>query len=180
MSRHPATARVALTPTMSDPTQATVELRLAEHPDDLQAVRDLFLDYQASLDVDLCFQGFQAELDGLPGPYAPPGGALLLALVDGAPAGCCALRPLPSADHPNACEMKRLFVRPAFRGFGLGRQLVDRILMLGQVAGYTTMLLDTLSDMEAARALYQESGFVEVAPYYHNPLPGAHYLKVDL
>jgi len=105
---------------------------------------------------------------------------LLLALVDGAPAGCVALRPMPNTDHLNACEMKRLFVRRAFRGFGLGRLLVDRIMSQGQLAGYTTMLLDTLSDMETARALYQEAGFVEVAPYYHNPLPGAHYLKADL
>ena len=165
---------------MPETPSAAIELRLAESPDDILAVRALFLDYQASLDVDLCFQGFQDELAKLPGDYAPPGGALLLALVDGAPAGCCALRPLPSADHPDACEMKRLFVRPAFRGFGLGRLLVDRILVLGQMGGYATMLLDTLSDMEAARALYQDSGFVEIAPYYHNPLQGAHYLKVDL
>jgi len=166
---------------MPDPTHsATIALRLAETPDDLQAVRDLFLDYQASLDVDLCFQGFAHEVDHLPGEYAGPAGALLLALVDGEPAGCCAMRPLHSSDHLNACEMKRLFVRTAFRGFGLGRQLVDRILMQAQVAGYDTMLLDTLSDMEAARALYQEAGFVEIAPYYHNPIPGAHYLKVDL
>lgn len=159
---------------------ATIELRLATAPVDLQAVRALFLDYRASLDVDLCFQGFAAEVERLPGEYAAPGGALVLALVDGAPAGCCALRPLHNSDHLNACEMKRLFVRPAFRGFGLGRLLVDRILSLAQVAGYATMLLDTLSDMEAARALYQEAGFVEIAPYYHNPIAGAHYLKVDL
>jgi putative acetyltransferase len=166
---------------MPDPsTTAAIELRLATTPDDLQAARALFLDYQASLDVDLCFQGFAAELEHLPGEYAPPGGALVLAFVDGAPAGCCALRALHSSDHLNACEMKRLFVRPAFRGFGLGRQLVDRILTQAQIAGYATMLLDTLSDMEAARALYQEVGFVEIAPYYHNPIAGAHYLKVDL
>jgi putative acetyltransferase len=165
---------------MPETPSAAIELRLAETPDDIQAVRELFLDYQASLDVDLCFQGFHQELQQLPGEYAPPAGALLLALVDGAPAGCCALRPLPNTDHPDACEMKRLFVRPAFRGFGLGRLLVDRLLVLGQMGGYATMLLDTLSDMEAARALYQETGFVEIAPYYHNPLPGAHYLKVSL
>jgi len=166
---------------MPDPSvAATIELRLAETPQDLQAVRALFLDYQASLHVDLCFQGFAQEVDSLPGEYAAPGGALLLALVDGNAAGCCAMRPLHNSDHLNACEMKRLFVRPAFRGFGLGRQLVDRILMQAQMSGYATMLLDTLSDMEAARALYQEAGFVEVAPYYHNPIAGAHYLKVEL
>ncbi len=165
---------------MTDTGAAAVSLRPAQFPDDLQTVRDLFLDYQAGLGIDLCFQGFEAELAELPGAYAPPAGALLLACVDGEPAGCCAMRPLFNTDHLNACEMKRLFVRPAFRGFGLGRLLVERVLSDGQLAGYTTMLLDTLSDMETARALYQEMGFVEVAPYYHNPIPGAHYLKVDL
>ena len=116
---------------MNDNGAAAISLRPAQFPDDLQTVRDLFLDYQAELGIDLCFQGFEAELAGLPGAYAPPAGSLLLAWVDGEP-------------------------------------------------GYTTMLLDTLSDMETARALYQEAGFVEVAPYYHNPIPGAHYLKVDL
>jgi putative acetyltransferase len=165
---------------MTDTGAVAVSLRPAQFPDDLQTVRDLFLDYQAGLGIDLCFQGFEAELAELPGAYAPPAGALLLACVDGEPAGCCAMRPLYNTDHLNACEMKRLFVRPAFRGFGLGRLLVERVLSDGQLAGYTTMLLDTLSDMETARALYQEMGFVEVAPYYHNPIPGAHYLKVDL
>lgn len=159
---------------------AVISLRPAQFPEDLQTVRDLFLDYQAGLGIDLSFQGFEAELIELPGAYSAPAGSLLLAFVDDEPAGCCAMRPLYNTDHLNACEMKRLFVRPAFRGFGLGRLLVDRVLSDGQLAGYTTMLLDTLSDMETARALYQEAGFVEVAPYYHNPIPGAHYLKVDL
>ena len=157
-----------------------IQLHPAHSAEDLQDIRELFVDYQADLGIDLCFQGFAAELAGLPGEYAQPGGALLLARVDGAPAGCCAFRPLPTTDHLNACEMKRLFVRRAFRGFGLGRQLVEHTMAQAHLAGYTTMLLDTLSDMEAARALYQEAGFVEVAPYYHNPLPGAHYLKVEL
>lgn len=165
---------------MNDTGAAVILLRPAQFPKDLTAVRELFLDYQAGLGIDLGFQGFEAELAGLPGAYAAPAGALLLACVDGEPAGCCAMRPLYNTDHLNACEMKRLFVRPAFRGFGLGRLLVERVLSDGQLSGYTTMLLDTLSDMETARALYQEVGFVEVAPYYHNPIPGAHYLKVDL
>lgn len=165
---------------MTDTGTAVISLRPAQFPDDLQTVRQLFLEYQAGLGIDLCFQGFEAELAELPGAYAPPAGTLLLACVDGEPAGCCAMRPLYNTDHLNACEMKRLFVRPAFRGFGLGRLLVERVLSDGQLSGYTTMLLDTLSDMETARALYQEMGFVEVAPYYHNPIPGAHYLKVDL
>ncbi|AOW11813.1 GCN5 family acetyltransferase [Hydrogenophaga crassostreae] len=161
-------------------SSAAIEMRLADTPADIEAVRALFLDYQASLDIDLCFQGFDEELANLPGDYTEPMGAIFLALVDGAPAGCCGLRSMVSSDHVNACEMKRLFVRPAFRGFGLGRQLVERIMMQAQIAGYATMLLDTLSEMETARALYQEAGFVEVAPYYHNPIPGAHYLLADL
>lgn len=165
---------------MTDTGTAAISVRPAQFPHDLQTVRRLFLEYQAGLGIDLCFQGFEAELAELPGVYAPPAGTLLLARIDGEPAGCCAMRPLYNTDHLNACEMKRLFVRPAFRGFGLGRLLVERVMSDGQLSGYTTMLLDTLSDMETARALYQEMGFVEVAPYYHNPIPGAHYLKVDL
>lgn len=149
-------------------------------PDDVEVVRQLFVDYQADLGIDLCFQGFAEELSGLPGDYASPQGALLIARVDDQPAGCVALRPLVHSDHLNACEMKRLFVRKAYRGFGLGRMLVDEVISLARAAGYSTMLLDTLSDMEAARALYQEAGFHEVAPYYHNPIAGAHYLRVDL
>lgn len=159
---------------------ARVTLRLARFPDDLDTVRSLFRDYQTDMGIDLCFQGFEAELAHLPGEYAQPAGSVLVACVDGEPAGCCAFRPLTNTDHLDACEMKRLFVRRAFRGFGLGRLLVDQVMSDARLAGYTTMLLDTLSDMETARALYQESGFVEVAPYYHNPIPGAHYLKVDL
>jgi len=165
---------------MTDEATSHLNLRRAQGALDLHMARSLFEDYQTDLGIDLCFQGFAEELDNLPGEYAEPSGALVLAFVDGAPAGCCALRPLINSDHLNACEMKRLFVRPAFRGFGLGRLLVDEVLSLGRLAGYSNMLLDTLSDMEAARALYQEAGFVEVAPYYHNPLAGAHYLKVEL
>lgn len=157
-----------------------LSLLQARTADELEAIRTLFLDYQAGLGIDLCFQGFEEELRSLPGDYAEPSGGLLLARVDGAAAGCCAFRPLANSDHLNACEMKRLFVRPAFRGLGLGRQLVDAVIVGAQQAGYTTMLLDTLTDMEAARALYQEVGFVETEPYYHNPLAGAHYLKLDL
>ena len=158
----------------------SIELREVSSAGDLAVARSLFEDYQASLDIDLCFQGFQAELDTLPGAYAGPLGTLVVAWVDGEAAGCCALRPLPTADHPNAAEMKRLFVRRAFRGFGLGRQLAERVMTHARLAGFHCVLLDTLNDMEAARALYEDMGFVEVAPYYHNPIPGAHYLKADL
>lgn len=165
---------------MTDPGTVAIDVRVALADSDLAAIRQLFIDYQSELGIDLCFQGFDEELATLPGIYAEPAGILLLATVDGAPAGCCAFRPLPNTDHLNACEMKRLFVRRAYRGFGLGRMLVDQTMARAQIAGYTTMLLDTLNDMEAARALYEEVGFTEVAPYYHNPLPGAHYLKADL
>lgn len=146
----------------------------------MEAVRDIFREYAATLSVDLCFQEFDAELASLPGDYAAPRGALLLARVGGAVAGCCALRPMDSSDYPNASEMKRLYVRKAFRGFGLGRQLAEAILDEARRAGYSSVLLDTLNDMEAARALYEDLGFADIPPCYHNPHAGAHYLKVDL
>ncbi len=149
-------------------------------PEDLAGLREIFADYAKSLSVDLYFQNFDAELAALPGDYSTPRGALLLAWVDGALAGCCAMRPLDAVDYIGACEMKRLYVRPAFRGLGLGRQLVEALLDIARQAGYACVLLDTLNDMEAARALYEDLNFVEVPPYYHNPIPGAHYLKVQL
>ncbi|WP_435531638.1 GNAT family N-acetyltransferase [Ramlibacter aurantiacus] len=149
-------------------------------PEDIQVARELISDYTQDLGIDIWFQDIDGELARLPGEYAPPRGALLLAQVDGTPAGCCALRPLDTSDYPNAAEMKRLYVRKAFRGFGLGRQLAERALDAAREAGYACVLLDTLSDMEAARALYEDLGFESIPPYYHNPIPGAHYLKVDL
>lgn len=146
----------------------------------LAQVRQLMRDYADSLHIDLCFQGFEAELAALPGDYAAPGGALLLALVDQQPAGCVGLRPLADVDYPNACEMKRLYVRRAYRRFGLGRLLAQALLDRATEAGYSCLLLDTLDEMEAARGLYATLGFVEVPPYYYNPIPGAHYLKVEL
>ncbi|HWI82534.1 GNAT family N-acetyltransferase [Ramlibacter sp.] len=163
-------------------TQQTpaVELVTPARQAELDAARDIFREYAHGLGVDLCFQQFDQELANLPGDYAAPRGALLLAMVDGAVAGCCALRPLDTADYPNAAEMKRLYVRPAFRGTGLGRRLAEAALDAARVRGYASVLLDTLSDMESARALYEDLGFEEIPPYYHNPIPGAHYLKADL
>ena len=149
-------------------------------PEELDAARAIIREYAESLGVDLSFQALDAELANLPGEYAPPRGTLLLATVDGALAGCCALKPLDDADYPNACEMKRLYVRKAFRGFGLGRLLVENTLDAGRQAGYACVLLDTLDDMEAARALYEELGFEEIPPYYHNPIAGSHYLKAEI
>ena len=155
-------------------------LLTATGPEHLAVLRELFQEYADSLSIDLCFQQFDTELATLPGDYAEPRGAVLLALVDGAPAGCCALRPLDAADYPNASEMKRLYVRKAFRGFGLGRQLAEATLDAARQRGFASVLLDTLDDMESARALYTDLGFAEIPPYYHNPIPGAHYLKADI
>ena len=157
-----------------------VELTHPSEPHEMDLVRSIFREYADGLGVDLCFQGFEEELAGLPGDYAAPRGALILARVDGEIAGCVALRPADTADYPNAAEMKRLYVRKAFRGFGLGRQLAERVLDAARQAGYASVLLDTLDDMEAARALYEDLGFEAIPPYYHNPIPGAHYLKADL
>jgi putative acetyltransferase len=157
-----------------------IELLTPNTPARIVQTREIFLEYAQNLGVDLCFQNFDEELASLPGEYQPPEGALLLALVDGEVAGCCALRPLQASDYPNASEMKRLYVRSTFRRFGLGRQLAEATLDAARVAGYHSVLLDTLDDMETARALYAELGFHEIPPYYHNPIAGAHYLKVDL
>lgn len=158
------------------------EIRLVDPdtPELIAATRELFREYAHSIDVDLCFQHFEDELALLPGNYAPPAGCLKLAFIDGELAGCGALRPAPDCDYANACEMKRLYVRPAFRRFGLGRVLVQALLDEAQRAGYSDVLLDTMDDMEAARELYASLGFEEIPPYYYNPIPGAHYLKVTL
>ena len=162
---------------MTTPLIQLLPLRSAA---DLEATQRIFREYAAGLDIDLCFQDFDTELAALPGDYSAPRGALLLAWVDGVLAGCCALRPIDNCDYANAAEMKRLYVRPAFRGLGLGRQLAQHILDSAQLNGYDSVLLDTLNDMEIARAMYEDLGFKEIPPYYHNPLAGAHYLKVDL
>jgi putative acetyltransferase len=158
----------------------TIRLATPATPEELDVLREVFREYAQGLGVDLCFQNLEEELRTLPGDYAPPRGAMLLATVDGEAAGSCALRPLDSADYPNACEMKRLYVRQRFRGLGLGRQLAEAMLDAAREAGYACVLLDTLDEMEAARTLYEDLGFQEVPPYYHNPIPGAHYLKADL
>lgn len=166
--------------TMSGDAAPEIRLVEADTPALLDETRTIFREYAAGLGVDLCFQGFETELAGLPGDYAEPAGALLLALVDGQVAGCGALRPLADVDYPNACEMKRLYVRRAFRGFGLGRLLAQALVDRARGAGYSNLLLDTLDDMEAARSLYETLGFEEIPPYYYNPIPGAHYLRADL
>jgi len=162
------------------PQRPVFRIDSAISPIDLESARTLFREYQASIGIDLCFQGFEEELAALPGAYCAPYGGLFLAWAHDTPAGCCAFRGLPDVDYVNACEMKRLFVRPGYRGWGIGRQLVETVRLQARQAGYSVMLLDTLNDMEAARALYAQAGFEEIAPYYHNPLAGAHYLKLML
>lgn len=157
-----------------------VAVATASTAQDMAQAAELFREYADKLGLDLAFQNFAHELATLPGDYAAPRGALLLAYVDDALAGCCALRPLDHADTPNAAEMKRLYVRKAFRGFGLGRQLAEATLDAARQAGYASVLLDTLDDMEAARNLYTDLGFESTEPYYHNPLAGAHYLKAEI
>ncbi|MDH4450555.1 MAG: GNAT family N-acetyltransferase [Rhodoferax sp.] len=156
------------------------QINTVDSLESVAVVRELFQEYACELAVDLCFQNFSHELKTLPGDYEPSRGALLLAKVDGFWAGCCALRPLDTTDYPNASEMKRLYVRPAFRRLGVGRLLAEATMDASRAKGYGCILLDTLDDMESARALYAELGFEEVPPYYFNPVPGAHYLRAAL
>ena len=155
---------------------ATLIVRDARTPDDVAAARELILEYQASLDVDLAFQHFADEIASLATTYGPPAGALLLATVDGAPAGCVGVRPFA----PGCCEMKRLYVRPSARGHRLGRYLAQRAMAAARALGYTHMRLDTLPSMHGAQALYLSLGFYEIAPYRDNPVVGTRYLEAAL
>lgn len=146
-----------------------MHVRDALIPDELALIRELFQEYAAGLGIDLCFQGFAEELASLPGRYTRPAGGIWLAVEDEQVAGCVALRPL----DPEQCELKRLYVRPAFRGRGLGRLLTEHVLSAATEAGYRRVFLDTLPSMDAAIALYRSLGFTKADPYYDNPVQGA-------
>jgi ribosomal protein S18 acetylase RimI-like enzyme len=148
---------------------ATTTIRLARLPNEVPAVRDLFEEYAAALGFSLCFQNFDAELAGLPGAYAPPAGRLLVAETDGELVGCVALRPY----RPGVCELKRLYVRPAFRGRGLGRRLLEMLLAEAVVAGYREAVFDTLESMKEALALYRTFAFEPTEPYGCHPVAGS-------
>jgi len=150
-----------------------IEARSREH---LRMVRELFVQYADDIGVDLCFQGFERELAELPGRYAAPEGRLLLALDGRTPAGCVALRKIGDG----TCEMKRLFVRPAFRGKGLGSKLAKAVIAAAREVGYERMRLDTLASMRPAIALYESLGFSRTAPYYHNPHGDAVFMELKL
>lgn len=143
---------------------------------EIEWVRELFREYQQSIGTDLCFQGFESELATLPGAYSPPRGRLYLGLDDGRPASCAGLRPTDG----HTAEMKRLFVRPAYRGLGYGYHLANAIIADARAMGYRRLVLDTLPSMKSAQAMYEALGFRDIAPYTFNPIPGTRYMGLDL
>lgn len=156
--------------------QIPIRVAHVEEAADLESARLLFLEYAQSLNFSLCFQGFEQELLGLPGRYEAPGGRLLLAKMDGWPVGCIALREL----EPGIGEIKRLYVLPFYRTFGIGRVLATSAIQAARRIGYDRLRLDTTRDMVAARRLYESLGFAETAPYNASPLPGIIYMELLL
>ena len=154
----------------------SITIAAATGPSDIAATRELFVEYAASLGFDLAFQEFDAELASLPGDYRTPCGAILLARAGAAVAGCVALRPLAA----DTCEMKRLYVRGAHRGLGLGRTLATAVIEHARRIGYETMRLDTVPAMHQAAALYESLGFRDIEPYRFNPIPGTRYMELNL
>ena len=153
-----------------------MRLTQVEAGSQIEEARSLFKEYEASTGVDLCFQNFSQELASLPGDYAPPAGRLIIAYDAEAAAGCVALRKVDES----VCEMKRLYVRPAFRGAGLGRTLAGRIVEEARAIGYERMRLDTLPSMRPAIALYRSLGFEEIEAYRYNPVEGTLYMELEL
>lgn len=153
-----------------------IDIRPARIPQDMDLLRTLFREYATWLNIDLCFQGFEEELAALPGDYAPPRGAGLIAWAGDDPAGCVALRPMDA----DACEMKRMWVRPAYRGVKLGRRLAVAVMDEARRLGYRSMRLDTLHRLTEANRLYDSLGFAEISAYYHNPNPDVRYMEAKL
>ena len=153
-----------------------MEIVPAQSDTDLLAARNLFVEYAVNLGVDLCFQGFQEELDGLPGAYSAPDGRLLLVIDGDRAVGCVAIRKL----EDGICEMKRLYVRSAYRGQRLGRRLAEVVIAEARAIGYGKMRLDSLTSLEEAAGLYRSLGFVEIPPYRYNPLPDAVFMELSL
>ncbi|HQR44619.1 MAG TPA: GNAT family N-acetyltransferase [Thermoanaerobaculia bacterium] len=151
-------------------------LRRADSAEDVETARALFREYERGLGISLCFQNFAEEVAGLPGAYAPPEGRLLLAFVEGRPAGCVALR----KERDGVAEMKRLYVRLAFRGMRLGRRLTESALAEAEAIGYRAVRLDTLSTMREAQALYLSMGFTDIPPYNDHPVAGTRFLEKRL
>ena len=159
------------------PTAGAFHFHHAESSTQIAQARELFLEYADSLGFSLCFQSFDQELASLPGDYAPPDGRLLLSTSNGDPAGCVALHKLA----PEICEMKRLYVRPQFRGKGLGRELTESIIAEARHIGYKYLRLETVEPvMKTAVAMYRQLGFHEIPPYRQNPIPGALYMELQL
>lgn len=151
-------------------------LRFAASTEEIETARALFREYEKSLGISLCFQNFAEEVASLPGEYAPPGGQLLLAFVEDWPAGCVALRKIGEG----VAEMKRLYVRPAFRGMKLGRRLTEAVLADAKSIGYRAVRLDTLSTMKEAQALYLSMGFADIPPYNDHPIAGTRFMEKRL
>ena len=162
---------------IANPSNSAITTAHAASDAQIAAIRGLFLEYAQSLGFSLCFQSFDQELASLPGDYAPPGGRLLLAASNGDPAGCVALHKL----GPEICEMKRLFVRPQYRGQGLGRELAEKIITEARHLKYKKLRLDTVEPvMKTAVAMYRQLGFREIPPYRPNPIAGALYMELEL
>ena len=160
---------------MNSATKYMQTIRLVnKEGEDLNIIRSLMREYAAELNENLCFQSFEAELDNPLKKYGEPAGCILLAIIDEVPAGCIALTPLQT---PGTCEMKRLYVRPAYRKFGLGRELVERLLEIAKEKGYTKMQLDTLQRLTAAIKLYEQYGFTNTVPYNVNPIADVVYME---
>src|SRR5262245_60366002 len=153
-----------------------MEIVQATTPSQIGAVRELFQEYATWLGVDLCFQGFTQELASLPGQYAPPRGRLLLATFGSSAAGCVALRPI----NATGCEMKRLYVKTAYQGRGLGRRLAEAVIIEARAIGYSSMVLDTLPHMHSAVGLYESLGFIRRSAYYETPLPQTVFMELHL